>query len=445
MNLLDHSDTQLQVLLGGLAVSEIKLLMCCNKKLYHFFLPTVWKNISLCPPRLVPEHAMEENALEHPGTSLAQDIISPHINPNITNNNEPDLFLKTILDKDASPKALASIETFEIGPRYLHQREEAVSAMKLLSRAKLTGLKLIQVNLGCDRYKISKGAKNPVRNDTVGLMNKCMDLLHGMLHHSKAAEISIQACYPMSFESAFASPAVCAAVRELGVTFIDNVQSHSELANALSRFSNLKILNIKTYNGEVDARLPVLHYYQAPLRALKKLEQLGIASGSILNSFHPIHFPQNLKTLSLTITPYYGANPQLWKRLLNRDFPRLESFYFAHSFSAEDFKAIEVDQVKISTLKSLSLARTPLNPALFKLILQTNRRLTKIDVSPEDDPVLLQMALEYCTGLERLAGGKNVVMPSVEDLKAIKKKQGEDDLLFTPEQLEKYERVVAKK
>lgn len=429
MQLLDHSDAQLRVLLGGLLASEIKLLMCCNRKLYNFYLPTVWKNISLCPPRLLPEHALEEHALEHPGTSLPQDIISPAINPNITNNNEPDPFLQAILNKEASPKALALIETLELGPRYFFQREEAVKALKLLSRAKLTNLKMIQVNLGCDRYKISKGAKNNVRNETVALMTKCMDIIHEMLHHCKA-EVAIQACYPLSFESSFGSPVVCAAVRELGVTFIDDVQTHSELANALSRLTNLKILNIKTYNGEVDARLPVLHYYQAPLRALKKLEQLGIASGSILNCFHPIHFPPNLKILSLTITPYYGANPQLWKRLLNRDFPKLESFYFAHSFSEADFMAIEVDQVKISTLQKLSLARTPLNKELYKRILTLNRRLRKIEISP--DPELLKLTLDNCAYLEMISAGKNADMPAPQDLEAV----------LTPEQLEKYKSVM---
>lgn len=432
MQFLDHSDAQLLILLRGLPASEIKPLMMCSKRLYTLLLPRIWKNISFCPPRFLPEHAMDEHALEHPGTSLPQDIISPVINPNITNSNEPDMFLTTILKKEASPKALALIETLELGPRYFYQRDEAVKALKMLSRAKLTSLKMIQINLGCDRYKISKGAKNNVRTETVALMTKCMDIIHEMLHHCKA-EVAIQACYPLSFDTTFGSPVVCAAVRELGVTFVDAVQTHSELANALSHLTNLKILNIKTYNGEVDRRLPILHYYQAPLRALKKLEQLGIASGSILNSFHPIHFPSNLKILSLTITPYYGPNPQLWKRLLNRDFPKLESFYFAHSFGDDDFKAIEVDLVKISTLQKMSLARTPMNLDLYNRILTANRRLRVIEISPE--PELLKLTLDKCQYLELISGGKNVTMPTEEELK--------DELTQT--QLEKYTKVVKRK
>lgn len=429
MNFLDHNDDFLLLLGHNLPTSELKLLMTTSRRLYDLYVGLIWKNISLCPPRLLPEHALEEHALEHPGTSLPQNIISPVINPNITNSNEPDLFLQTILNKDASAKALAKIETLELGPRYFYQREEAVKALKILSRTKLTNLKMIQINLGCDRYKISKGAKNNVRNDTVALMTKCMTIIHEMLHHC-SAQIAIQACYPLSFDSTFGSPVVCAAVRELGLTFNDDVQTHSELANALNHLTNLKILNIKTYNNEVDNRLPVLHYYQAPLRALKKLEQLGIASGSILNSFHAIHFPPNIKILSLTITPYYGANPQLWKRVLNRDFPKLESFYFAHSFSEEDFKSTEVDQVKISNLQKLSLARTPLNLELYKRILVANRRLRFVEISP--DPELLKLTLDNCSSLELISGGKNVDMPTVEELK---------DSLST-EQLQKYIKVT---
>lgn len=431
MQLLAHSDAQLRILLSALPASEIKALMMCSRRMYELLLPIVWKNISLCPPRQVPEHALEDHALEHPGTSLPQDIISPWINPNITNNNEADLFLTTVLNSDASPKALACIETLELGPRYFYQREDAVKALKMLSRAKLTNLKMIQVNLGCDRYKTSKGAKNNVRNDTVALMNKCMAIVGEMLHRCKA-EVAIQACYPLSFDTTFGSPVVCAAVRELGVTFVDAIQTHSELANALTHLTNLKILNIKTYNGEVDNRLPILHYYQAPLRALKKLEQLGIASGSILNSFHAIHFPPNLKILSLIITPYYGPNPQLWKRVLNRDFPKLESFYFAHSFNEADFLAIELDQVKISSLLKLALARTPLNLDTYKRILTANRRLRRIEIKP--DPDLIALTLDMCAdaGLEQLSGGKNVDMPSEEELK---------DCL-TEAQMEKYRKVV---
>lgn len=433
-SLLDYDDSFLLLLGQRLPASELRLLMTANSRLYNLYLDLIWKNISLCPPRFLPEHALEEHALEHPGTGLPQNYISPHINPNITNKNEPDLFLSTILNKDASLKALAKIETLELGPRYFYQREEAVKAMMMLSKARLSNLKMIQINLGCDRYKISKGAKNHVRNDTVGLMTKCMSIVHGILLHSNNAHVAIQACYPLSFASTFGSPVVCAAVRELGVTFNDDVETHSELGTALGHLTNLKILNIKTYNSDLDSRLPVLHYYQAPLRALKKLEQLGIASGSILNSFHAIHFPPNLKVLSLTITSYYGANPQLWKRILNRDFPKLESFYFAHSFGEDDFRAVEIaDPIKISTLQKLSLARTPLTHDLYKRILLANRRLRLIEIKP--DPELLKITLENCSNLELISGGKNVAMPSADDLKDV----------LTPQLLEVYEKVAKKR
>lgn len=429
MELLDLSDEFLLELGRHMPISELKGLMLSCKRLYNIYVTLVWKNISLCPPRMLPEHALEEHALEHPGTSLPQDIISPAVNPNITNENEIDKFLVTLINKVPSARALSCMETLEFGPRYFYCRPDSLRAMRLLSRARVPNLKQIQVNLGCDRYKISKGAKKTLRSETVNLMTQAMDIIHEMLHRCKA-ELAIQACYPLSFESTFSSPMVCSSLRELGLTFNDSVQTHSELAEALARCVNLKILNIKTYNGQIDGRLPVLHYYQTPLRALKKLEQLGIASGSILNQFHPIHLPPNLKILSLTITPYYGPNPQLWSRLLNRDFARLESFYFAHSFAEEEFAAMPVDAVKIITLEKLSLARTPVSLGMYRRILMCNPKLRMIEIKPDIE--YIKVTLENCPNLQRLSGGKNVALPSADVLR--------DNL--TPEQLQKYASVI---
>lgn len=429
MDLLDQSDEFLLDLGRHMPASELKVLMLTCRRLYYLYVTLVWRNISLCPPRLLPEHALEEHALEHPGTSLPQDIISPAINPNITNENEIDKFLVTLINKVPSARALASMETLEFGPRYFHERPDSLRAMRLLSRARVTNLKQIQINLGCDRYKISKGAKNILRKETVQLMTQAMDIIHEMLHKCKA-ELAIQACYPLSFEATFSSPMICTAMRELGLTFNDSVQTHSELADALTRCVNLKILNIKTYNGQLDGRLPVLHYYQTPLRALKKLEQLGIASGSILNNFHPIHFPPNLKTLSLTITSYYGPNPQLWARLFNREFSKLESFYFAHPFAEEEFAATKVEAIKITTLEKVSLARTPVSLELFKQILVANPKLRMIEIKPEIE--YIKVTLENCPNLQLISGGKHVALPSAEVLR--------DNL--TPEQLTKYAAVI---
>lgn len=410
-------------------VGELKVLMLTCKRLYYLYVTLVWKNISLCPPRMLPEHALEEHALEHPGTSLPQDIISPAVNPNISNENVIDQFLVTLINKVPSARALASMQTLEFGPRYFYERPDALRALRLLSRARVTNLKQIQINLGCDRYKISKGAKNNLRKETVHLMTQAMDMIHEMLHRCKA-ELAIQACYPLSFESTFSSIMVCTSIRELGLTFNDSVQTHSELAEALSRCVNLKILNIKTYSGLLDGRLPVLHYYQTPLRALKKLEQLGIASGSILSNFHAVHFPPNLKILSLTITPYYGPNPLLWSRILNREFAKLESFYFAHSFAEDEFIATPVDAIKITTLEKLSLARTPLTLSMYRRILESNPKLRMVEIKPEIE--YIKMTLELCPNLQRLSGGKHVALPSAEVLR--------DNL--TPEQLKKYAVVI---
>lgn len=429
MDLLDQNDEFLLELGRHMPIAELKVLMLTCKRLYALYVSLVWKNISLCPPRMLPEHALEEHALEHPGTSLPQDIISPAINPNITNENENDKFLVTLLNKVPSAKALASMQTLEFGPRYFYCRPDSLRALRLLSRARVTNLKQIQINLGCDRYKISKGAKTKLRAETVTLMTQAMDIIHEMLHRCKA-ELAIQACYPLSFESTFSSSMVCNSIRELGLTFNDSVQTHSELANALTHCVNLKILNIKTYNGQVDGRLPVLHYYQAPLRGLKKLEQLGIASGSILNQFHPIHLPPNLKILSFTITSYYGPNPTLWSRLLGRDFAKLESFYFAHTFAEEEFAAAPVDAVKITTLEKLSLARTPLSPGMYRRILVANPKLRMIEIKPDIE--FIKLTLENCPNLVRLSGGKNVALPSAEILREN----------LTPEQLQKYASVI---
>lgn len=429
MSFLDQNDEFLMNLGRHMPVGDLKALMLTCKRLYYLYVTLVWKNISLCPPRMLPEHALEEHALEHPGTSLPQDIISPAVNPNISNENVIDQFLVTLINKVPSARALASMQTLEFGPRYFYERPDALRALRLLSRARVTNLKQIQINLGCDRYKISKGAKNNLRKETVQLMTQAMDMIHEMLHRCKA-ELAIQACYPLSFESTFSSIMVCTSIRELGLTFNDSVQTHSELAEALSRCVNLKILNIKTYSGLLDGRLPVLHYYQTPLRALKKLEQLGIASGSILSNFHAVHFPPNLKILSLTITPYYGPNPLLWSRILNREFTKLESFYFAHSFAEEEFIATPVDAIKITTLEKLSLARTPLTLSMYQRILMSNPKLRMVEIKPDIE--YIKMTLEHCPNLQRLSGGKHVALPSAEVLR--------DNL--TPEQLKKYGTVI---
>lgn len=429
MDLLDQSDEFLLFLGHHMPIAELKALMLTCRRLYALYVTIVWKNISLCPPRMLPEHALEEHALEHPGTSLPQDIISPAVNPNITVDNENDKFLITLINKVPSALALASMETLEFGPRYFFKRPDSLRALRLLSRAKVINLKQIQVNLGCDRYKVSKGARNELRSETVVLMTQTMDILHEMLHRCKA-ELAIQACYPLSFEETFSSPMVCTSLRELGITFNDSVRTHGELALALSRCVNLKILNIKTYNGQVDGRLPVLHHYQTPLRALKKLEQLGIASGSILNQFHAVHFPPNLKILSLTITPYYGPNPLLWSRLLNREFTKLESFYFSHSFAEDEFSVAPVDAVKITTLEKLSLARTPVSLGMYRRILVSNPKLRMIEIKPDIE--FIKMTLENCPNLQRLSGGKNVALPSAEVLRNN----------LTPKQLTKYAAVI---
>jgi hypothetical protein len=429
MELLDLSDEFLLEIGRHMPASELKGLMRTCRRLYYLYVTLVWKNISLCPPRMLPEHALEEHALEHPGTSLPQDIISPAINPNITTTNSVDKFLTALLEKAPSARALASLETLEFGPRYFFERPESLKALRMLSRAKVPNLKQIQVNLGCDRYKVSKGAKNELRKSTIELMNQAMFVIHEMLYRCKA-ELAIQSCYPMNFESTFSSSVICESLRELGLTFYDSVQSHSELATALSKCVNLKILNIKTYNGQMDGRLPVLHYYQGPLRGLKKLEQLGIASGSILNNYHPIHLPPNLKTLSLTITPYYGPNPLLWSRILSREFSCLESFYFAHSFAQEEFSDIKIEEVKVSTLQKISLARTPVSLELFTRILQANPKLRAVEIKPDIE--FIKATLENCPNLKLISGGKNVALPSAEVLREN----------LTEEQLQKYASVI---
>lgn len=431
MGILDQSDEFLIEIGRHMPASELKVLMRTCKRLYYLYVALVWKHINLCPPRMVPNHALEEHALEHPGTSLPQDIISPAINPNITNENEADMFLTTLLDKVPSATALASLQTFEFGPRYFFERPNALKALRLLSRAKVPNLKQIQINLGCDRYKVSKGAKANLRGSTVELMNQAMSVIHELLYRCKA-ELSIQSCYPMNFESTFSSPMICTSLRELGITFNDSVQSHSELAEALSHCVNLKILNIKTYNGQLDKRLPVLHYYQAPLRALKHLEQLGIASGSILNNFHPVHLPPNLKTLSITITPYYGPNPLLWTRILSREFNCLESFYFAHPFAESVFNEINVEEVKLTTLQRLSLARAPVSLELYERIIQANPKLTSIEIKPEIE--FIKSTIDSCSNLKNISGGKNVELPSAEVLREN----------LSDEQLAKYAQAIKK-
>lgn len=396
------------------AQTLVELLPVC-KEFYHQSLPRIWKHISLCPPKLVPEG--KENGLGFPGQANfpESNFISPKINTNITNSNSSDEFLAALSSGIVSSKAIACIETFELAPRYLYQRPSAVQALKLLSSGKLgklTSLRAVQINLGCDRFKVSKAAKPILRDETSQLMDVAMRFVADLLRHSKpGVQVTIQACYPMNFESCFASPLVCNAVTELGITFYDSEATHTQLAAALTRLSNLRILNIKTYN--VDTKLPVLHHYQAPLRALSKLEQLGLASGSILNGFHPIHFPSNLRVLSLVITPYYGPNIQLWKRLWARDLPRLESLSFSH-FDTELFTSAEIEICKLTTLKKLLVGKTPLGPGkAWEKILATNKDLRIIECRPDKEMILV--AANSCKKLEAVGVGSRENLQELEE------------------------------
>ena len=115
---------------------------------------------------------------------------------------------------------------------------------------------------------------------------------------------------------------------------------------------------------------------------------------------------------------------------MGREFSCLESFYFAHSFAQEEFSDISIEEIQVSTLQKISLARTPVSLELFTRILKANPKLRAVEIKPDIE--FIKATLENCPNLKLISGGKNVALPSAEVLREN----------LTQEQLQKYASVI---